>query len=35
MLSDLFLLTKPESLEDKDEKFYWIVGDNAYYYAAL
>lgn len=35
MLSDLFLFTKPESLKDKDGKFYWIVYDNAYYYPAL
>lgn len=35
MLSDVFLLTNPQSLQDRNGKFYWIVYDNAYYYSAL
>jgi hypothetical protein len=35
MLSDNFLLMKPQTLKDWRGQFYWIISDNAVYFTAM
>ena len=35
MMSDTFLLMKPQSLQDEEGKFYWAIADNAMYFPAM